>query len=137
MDEPRITIYVLYNKGNGEGDNVERLIASLPEGLCTVVYQGRRENGIDKPTTPWWCYMYGNEWMEPTLAKALDPYTKYFTHDCYVFFKRVKVGGKDKFFIEPRLFRSATILPMDNLQLQDLLVTRGLDGFILEDDREE
>lgn len=81
--------------------------------------------------------MYGNEWFDRPLAMALKTYCSVIDIDCFVFFKKVVINGSERYFREPRLFRSIAVETSMHVNLKGLVVTQALNGLVLEDDREE
>lgn len=129
------TLYVLPSQANGEFDNYERVVWSAPYDLCRFVVVSNPAEPLHVSETQWWGLIYGNEWFDPALAKALTVYLTCAPFDCLVLFKRVKVNDVERFYVEPRIFKSSRIEPKIKPSIDDLSMTKVLDGFILEDDR--
>lgn len=128
------TLYVLPSQGNGEVDNYERIVWSAPYDLCKFVIVSNPSQ-LAMPTTEWWGLIYGNEWFDPALSKALTIYLACAPFDCLVLFKKVKVNGFERFYVEPRIFKAGKLTPAVKPDIANYSVTKVLDGFVLEDDR--
>lgn len=130
-----LTLFVLPSRGNGEFDNYERIVESSPHKLCKFVMVSPDRKTLSTPETEWWGIIYGNEWFDFHLTRALPSYLQIAPFEGLVLFKRVKVNGVERFYIEPRIFRSERVVPTLKPDIGKLFCTRVLDGFLLEDDR--
>lgn len=129
------TLYVLPSQGNGDFDNYERVVWSAPYDLCKFVMVSDPGVPLRMAETEWWGLIYGNEWFDPALAKALSVYLACAPFDCLVLFKKVKVNDVERFYVEPRIFKSTKLIPRIKPDIANHSITKVLDGFILEDDR--
>ena len=139
-----LTLYFLPGD-KSEFDDFQRCQVSLPAELeritFTYVLSHRDELcKMKRPETKWWGYLFGNEWFDEELGKALYVHLRYNTADCLTLFKNVKTAEKEhKAFVATRLFRTqgVPVLGVESYKdfQSDLTFEKVLDGWLRETDR--
>lgn len=136
-----LTLYLLPGDCE-ELDNFARIQESISPRLetefCTLGHRDDLAKTI-KPNTKWWGYLFGNEWFDKDLGRALYVHLNYNQSDCLTLFKRVMVDGCYKTFVASRLFQTVAVpvLGVDSYKRfeRELTFEKVLDGWILETDR--
>lgn len=122
--------------GNKDLMDFHRTVASFGPG---IQYEAVKPKEIltRKIETPWYCYMFDNEWIDEELKEAL-PILLEQNLDYYILMKKVFIGARLAFFNTTRIFRSKVKLN-NGLGIKSpsgFIGTRILDGWILETPRE-
>jgi hypothetical protein len=124
-------------------DNFDRARASLLEKVGSFVYILSHRDDLAKVKTPeveWWGFLFGNEWFDEDLSKALHVHLRYNKADCLTLFKDVITSeGERKAFMATRLFRTCAVPVLGvesykNYQ-NELTFEKVLDGWLMEDTR--
>jgi len=82
--------------------------------------------------TDWYMFMFDNEMLSEQLKQAI-PFFLLYPYDFYIIYKRVKMGGRAKFFFEPRIFH----FDVRRNNLEGKKHETILDGWLEEEDRWE
>ena len=139
-----LTLYFLPGD-RSEFDDFQRCQASLPSELerITFTYVLSHRDELDNmklPETKWWGYLFGNEWFDEELGKALYVHLRYNTADCLTLFKKVGMTGEaPRVQLATRLYRTqgVPVLGVESYKnfQSDLTFEKVLDGWVKETDR--
>ena len=96
--------------------------------------EGRRLDLIEQHPTPWYGYIFSDEYLDDEAQKALPIFLASDHFDCLVLMKKVLIDGEMKVTQSPRIFRKDVRL-MEGMHIpenpQRLRFERMLDGWIL------
>ena len=143
-----LTLYVLPNDNLEKADPQKTIsflkqLEELTGEKCKYEFLNHRRLNEVEPTTPYWMYMFDNEWMHPYLVDALpNCFMSSASWDYLVFMKNINVVEKPKPVITqaPRLFKNhikiqeGTMLPENQ---ESLRFARIMDGWIFDETTSE
>lgn len=124
-------------------DNFDRARTSLSDKIESYIYILSHRDDLVKmrtPETEWWGFLFGNEWFDEDLSKALHIHLRYNKADCLTLFKNVTTAeGEKKAFVATRIFRTCAVPTLGvesykNYQ-DELTFEKVLDGWLMEDIR--
>jgi len=142
MSKVVLTLFLLPGD-RADMDNFDRAKASLLDKTESCIYILSHRDDLAKmktPDTEWWAFLFGNEWFDEDLGKALHVHLKYNNADCLTLFKNVVTSeGEKKAFVATRVFRTCAVpvlgIESYNKYENELTFEKVLDGWLMEDDR--
>jgi len=131
-----LTVFILPSGGTKK--SLKKLMDSFSGISCIFFILSNAESLLEQEiNTEWYCFLYDNEWLEKDLTDFIPTLLKANQWDYYLIHKKVKIDGKNRFFIVPRIFREKVKLKANDFTPLDtyLPYERVLEGWILEEDR--
>ena len=126
-----LKLYIVPCKRDLYIGGVEKAVRSFWNVILTFQIMSSGINKITDHEAEWFGYVNEDEWIDKDLAEALPKYLES-DYDCLVLYKKVRAGGKERFFFTPRIFRHTVKLDLNLLPPEDVFSTRVLDGWLIE-----
>lgn len=114
--------------------NPERAIESFGDIVeKSVILDHRRIDNLVPVDTPWYGYVYADEWVDERIREALPVFLQADYFDCLVMLKKQLNYGDTRVFQSPRIFKKDVTLEKDMLIPRNpttLVFETMLDGWV-------